>query len=158
FGPVEVPLYLCQPATGRTAAVGLIMMIANSAEDEPGAEDEPAGEDEPGGEGTPADSGAGPGSAPDAGTPHEADSGSGDDDRAAVLARAGHNPVLLDHDRVEHDLLTDSWFERTDSFVTDRMAALAARVADPLRSTTAPPDWLPLPHVSWTASGRAAEL
>ncbi|GAA3897334.1 hypothetical protein GCM10022244_04510 [Streptomyces gulbargensis] len=154
FGPVEVPLYLCQPVTGRTDAVDLIMMIANSAEDGPGGDGDGDGSPNPGPGGGPA---PGPGGGPAPGSANGPDAGSASD-RDAVLAEFGHNPVLLGHDQVEHDLLTDSWFERTDSFVTDRMAALAARVADPLRATTAPPDWLALPHVSWAPSGRAAEL
>ncbi|MFE3599909.1 SDR family NAD(P)-dependent oxidoreductase [Streptomyces sp. NPDC059142] len=142
FGPVEVPLYLCQPAANRTDAVDLITMIANS---EDTAATSPEGVDT-GTAGT-------PGSAD-----HEAPPGAPVSDRAAQLARVGHNPVLLDHAEVEFDLLTDSWFERTDAFVTDRMAALAARVADPGSAPVAPPAWMPLSHVSWTASGRSAEL
>ncbi|MFD9474490.1 alpha/beta fold hydrolase, partial [Streptomyces goshikiensis] len=138
FGPVEVPLYLCQPAADRTDALDLIMMIANAPESGAAA-------------GTPAAATSATSATPV--TPATPATG-----REAVLVRAGHNPVLLDHTEVEFDLLTDSWFERTDSFVTDRMAALATEVAYPGAAPVALPGWLPLPHASWTASGRSAEL
>ncbi|MFD6505509.1 alpha/beta fold hydrolase [Streptomyces goshikiensis] len=144
FGPVEVPLYLCQPAADRTDALDLIMMIANAPESGAAA-------------GTPAAATpvtpVAPATPAIPATPATPATG-----REAVLVRAGHNPVLLDHTEVEFDLLTDSWFERTDSFVTDRMAALATQVADPGGAPVALPGWLPLPHASWTASGRSAEL
>ncbi|MEU8242628.1 SDR family NAD(P)-dependent oxidoreductase [Actinoplanes missouriensis] len=134
FAPVEVPLFLCQPATGRTDATDVIMLIAN-----PAASSAPTPVPERG-------------SAPPEAQP--APEVAPDEDR---LAAHGHNPVLLDHADVEFDLLTDSWFERSDAFVTDRMTALAAAVAD-TGPDTGTPAWMPLPHLSFTSSGRAAEL
>ncbi|MEU5397680.1 SDR family NAD(P)-dependent oxidoreductase [Streptomyces sp. NPDC005963] len=138
FRPAEVPLYVCQPVSGRTDAIDLIMMIANAAET--------GGQTDP------------PQVEPEADEPEADELEAAAPGRDAFLTRAGHNPILLDHTDVETDLLTDSWFERFDPFVTDRMAALATRVADTGHTAQELPAWLPQRQVSWTTSGRAAEL
>ncbi|NED51138.1 hypothetical protein G3I24_09495, partial [Micromonospora aurantiaca] len=74
--------------------------------------------------------------------------------RADLLAAHGYNALALPTELVPFDLLTDSWAERADGFVAARTRLLAERPAPPELTAH---DWLPMPEVVPTRSGRTAE-
>ncbi|MCM2416763.1 alpha/beta fold hydrolase [Streptomyces sp. RKAG293] len=154
FRPVAQPLYLCQPTGNDATEVGdVILMIADP---HPTAATAPTPAPMPAALPAPT---AVTGHRPEADSPAVAR-------RTAELAAHGHNPIRIAHPRVDVDLLTDSWAERTDPWQRDRLRALADSASSGAADTvgaeavggdgaTAP--WLPFAHAFLTASGRSAE-
>ncbi|MEO3808343.1 SDR family NAD(P)-dependent oxidoreductase [Sphaerisporangium sp. B11E5] len=146
FRPVNVPIYLCQPAgPERTSVADVILMIADPhvAEDAEQAPEQPSEQ------------------APEAEPARETPQAAGDDAvaaRADLLKAHGYNPIRVPADRIETDLVTDSWAELDSPCIRRRMRDLTDRAADLPDATELPPiDWLPFPLVVPTGSGRSAE-
>jgi 3-oxoacyl-(acyl-carrier-protein) synthase/tryptophanase/pimeloyl-ACP methyl ester carboxylesterase/acyl carrier protein/NAD(P)-dependent dehydrogenase (short-subunit alcohol dehydrogenase family) len=164
FRPVNVPLYLCQPADGpRTPVADVILMIADPSAPTgitaPAAPDRPTASDD-----GPASDGRAAVSAPAAVAVSSGPSRRGDagpavtaEEREALLAAHGHNPLRLPPEAVEFDLVTDSWAERTDEVVARRAEELIRRAAEPGAGDELTPPWLPFETVVAAPSGRAAE-
>ncbi|MFG1935976.1 SDR family NAD(P)-dependent oxidoreductase [Micromonospora tulbaghiae] len=159
FRPENTPIYLCQPATGdRTSVTDIILMIANPDLVD-GAPAGPAPSSDAAAA-TPPRVTAPPESAlPSVAAVPPADAGPPPDPalrpgRADLLAAHGYNALALPTELVPFDLLTDSWAERADGFVAARTRLLAERPAPPELTAH---DWLPMPEVVPTRSGRAAE-
>ncbi|WP_434739716.1 SDR family NAD(P)-dependent oxidoreductase [Micromonospora sp. SH-82] len=171
FRPVNVPIYLCQPAAGdRTSVTDVILMIADPDLTGPAAAATPSPTDaeplstpppvaarpRP----TPPPTAPGPRPTPAAAGPRTAPTTSSRPDpttvagRTAILAAHGHNPLTVPDGLVPVDLVTDSWAERADPAVEARMRDLADRTDPPPLSGS---DWLPFAEVVPTPSGRAAE-
>ncbi|HEX8092204.1 alpha/beta fold hydrolase [Jatrophihabitans sp.] len=136
FRPVNEPLYLCQPADQpRTALADIILMIADpdTRADAPGLAD--TGQPEP----------VSP--APPTGS-----------DREAVLRTGAYNPLALDRDQVEVDLLTDSWAELDTAASRQERRRLRQLVDEgAFRGLAEVPSWLPFDTLEYLPTGRAAE-
>ncbi|NUR30303.1 MAG: alpha/beta fold hydrolase [Catenulispora sp.] len=142
FRPVNVPIYLCQPiGADRTPVSEVILTIADPALTDPPAA--PA-----------TDLAAAPAEAPTP-APPATPAPAADDSRRALLAAHDWNPLAVPHDRVELDLVTDSWAELDSETIRARGASLATTAAD--QDPDARPDWLPHPYSLLTGSGRSAE-
>ncbi|MEU8367268.1 SDR family NAD(P)-dependent oxidoreductase [Micromonospora tulbaghiae] len=159
FRPENTPIYLCQPATGdRTSVTDIILMIANpdlvdGAPAGPAPSSDAAAATPPRATAPPESAVPSGAAAPpaDAGPPPDPALRPG---RADLLAAHGYNALALPTELVPFDLLTDSWAERADGFVAARTRLLAERPAPPELTAH---DWLPMPEVVPTRSGRAAE-
>lgn len=77
--------------------------------------------------------------------------------RETILAAAGWNPLRLAHLETEIDLLTDSWAEREDAWITDRMRGLIGERKTPAAEDRIQRPWLPFSFVTPAPSGRSAE-
>ncbi len=75
---------------------------------------------------------------------------------AATLLAHGCNPLRLSFSDVPFDLVTDSWSERADPFMAERLRTLSESSLDGDDVWDDLP-WLPFPTVIPTASGRQAE-
>ena len=155
FRPVNIPIYLCQPASEpRTSLADVILLIASPdlvasggqpQEDGSPLRGLPSGAET---EEAVADGGAVPGNgATSAGERAGAFRG--------LLAAHGYNPLAISHDDVPVDLGTDSWAELDRPWVRARVADLDERVAHGLTAPF-PPPWLPFRHVTLTGSGKTA--
>ncbi|WP_431874894.1 SDR family NAD(P)-dependent oxidoreductase [Micromonospora marina] len=152
FRPENTPIYLCQPATGdRTSVTDIILMIAHPdlVDGTPADPAPPSGAAAPPPRVNQSSEGAAPPA--DAGPPPDPALRPG---RTDLLAAHGYNALALPTELVPFDLLTDSWAERADSFVAARTRLLAERPAPPELTAH---DWLPMPEVVPTRSGRTAE-
>jgi tryptophanase/pimeloyl-ACP methyl ester carboxylesterase len=77
--------------------------------------------------------------------------------RCEMLESAGWNPLQLEHGNVEIDVLTDSWAERTDSWVAERMRTIEQRTSVQSATEIIELPWLPFSLTLATPSGRSAE-
>jgi acyl transferase domain-containing protein/tryptophanase/pimeloyl-ACP methyl ester carboxylesterase/NAD(P)-dependent dehydrogenase (short-subunit alcohol dehydrogenase family) len=131
FRPQELPIYLCQPADGKTDVSVVLLMIAGAYEAPQAAKSQP---EQP----------ALPSSAAT--------------NRDGLLETVHWNPLRLAHSEIEMDLLTDSWAERTDTWIMDRIRLLAALHSKPATTAeTINEWWLPFVLALPTPSGRSAE-
>ncbi|HEY2577794.1 MAG TPA: SDR family NAD(P)-dependent oxidoreductase [Streptosporangiaceae bacterium] len=75
--------------------------------------------------------------------------------REARLAAVGWNPLRLAHREPGLDLMTDSWTEREDPWVTERVRSLIELATASGGAIMQP--WLPFSFVAASPSGRSAE-
>jgi acyl transferase domain-containing protein/enoyl-CoA hydratase/carnithine racemase/pimeloyl-ACP methyl ester carboxylesterase/NADP-dependent 3-hydroxy acid dehydrogenase YdfG/tryptophanase len=149
FRPDNIPIYLCQPHDVSSADISALLMLITSPIVEIGAStpavQPPATHDERSAVAV----------APIAAAADSPEAGVEEHGRAAVLAEHGWNALLVP--AADHlVLVTDSWAERGDAFVHERMRAV--RAAAPTAAPAQPvPPALPFALLHATASGRAAE-
>jgi tryptophanase/pimeloyl-ACP methyl ester carboxylesterase len=78
--------------------------------------------------------------------------------QSTTLAAVEWNPLRLPHSEIEIDLLTDSWAEREDPWISERMRLLAQPWANAQATTDLIEQWwLPYTLTIPMPSGRAAE-
>ncbi|MFC4534168.1 SDR family NAD(P)-dependent oxidoreductase [Sphaerisporangium dianthi] len=171
FRPVNVPIYLCQPAgPERTSVADVILMIADPHMEADAGTPAAAPTAAPAREPAPSPE---PASSPETGPAREATPSSGPVlaretkpasaaeevvARGALLAAHGHNPIRVPADQIETDLITDSWAELDNPHIRGRMRELTDRAAGGPDAAALPAiDWLPFPLVVPTGSGRSAE-
>jgi len=140
YRPRNLPVYLCQPAAASAADVlSVILLIANPTVSQTPKQPAETAEDSPS-----------PVSCP---MPEAVAS---DTPRRAELRKAGWNPLALRGRAGAFELVTDSWSERSEPIIADRVRELGetsmAICRDIPDQTT-----LPFDYVQAASSGRAAE-
>jgi acyl transferase domain-containing protein/tryptophanase/pimeloyl-ACP methyl ester carboxylesterase len=135
FLPLELPIYLCQPAGASTDVSQILIMIAGAGSLKDRARKERQEWELHGSPARPAST-----------------------TRDALLSAVEWNPLRLEHRDVEIDLLTDSWAEREDPWIAERMRVLFELQANaPSSADIIKPPWLPFTLTVAAASGRSAE-
>lgn len=156
FRPVNIPIFLCQPAAEpHTSVADVILMIANPdvSAGAPGLAEPDRPDVGPRVTSTATGSSAPQGPAVPAYRPTpEAPR------RRALLAVHGWNPLALAYADVPLDLVTDSWAEHASAIVDAAVSDLRARARSGTGAVDVPtPNWLPFDSVTVAGSGRAAE-
>uniref|UniRef100_UPI003BEF0529 SDR family NAD(P)-dependent oxidoreductase n=1 Tax=Burkholderia arboris TaxID=488730 RepID=UPI003BEF0529 len=151
YRPDNLPVYLCQPAAASAVDVSSVLLLIVSPTVPPRNDAEPVVSSV-----MPADAAA------DAVTDLDAVAADrapvdGEAPRRARLREAGWNPLRLPPEAGVFDLVTDSWAERDDFAIAERVRELTD-TANAICLDLADQRLLPFAYVQAAPSGRAAEM
>ncbi len=133
FRPSNQDIFLCRPEGQTGDITDIILMISQPPE------------------------------APSEEEPHSVCSGDrarlagADMDRLALLAQHGYNPMRLPDDRVEIDLVTDSWSQLEQDFIRVRLSELQSQLGEVCDPIAILRGIFPFQHLTLVGSGRMAE-
>lgn len=163
FRPLNQPIYLCRPIGQSDPGniIDIIMMIADpeklqtSDEENHNGPKHPSDAIDPGSAKAPSqseDRAVDPVPSPEMGALVIEGQ-----NRSAVLADSGFNPLNLDFQHVDFDLKTDSWAQLESPFIASRMKQLHSRLSHQVDLKQALQTIFPFSCYALTRSGRTAE-